>query len=124
MIGRLVYWFVDWLYSFVRLFDFQIIHASLQPQPSKSPCSTLGCSGLCLLTPNGGAKCACADNMYLIHDGKTCFENCTNNEKMCADYKCIPRLWWCDGVSDCSDSSDELTCPKRRCPAGEIVCVH
>ncbi len=26
---------------------------------------------------------------------------------MCSDEKCIPAIWKCDAVDDCSDGSDE-----------------
>ena len=29
----------------------------------------------------------------------------------CANKKCVPYWWMCDGVNDCGDNSDEATCP-------------
>ena len=36
---------------------------------------------------------------------------CGDSEFLCADMKqCVPALWKCDGITDCSDGSDE--CPR------------
>lgn len=31
----------------------------------------------------------------------------------CANKKCVPYWWMCDGVNDCGDNSDELACPSE-----------
>jgi len=42
---------------------------------------------------------------------KNIISKCEDDEFACADHKqCIPPDWVCDGISDCSDQSDE--CPK------------
>jgi hypothetical protein len=34
--------------------------------------------------------------------------NCDKEDNfVCSDDKCIPAIWKCDGVGDCSDRSDE-----------------
>ena len=32
---------------------------------------------------------------------------CPPESYVCADWTCIPDVWWCDGVADCPDGSDE-----------------
>lgn len=35
---------------------------------------------------------------------------CVGNEVRCMNGKCVPASWRCDGIRDCEDNSDELSC--------------
>lgn len=48
-----------------------------------------GCSNLCLLSPDGGYKCACPTNFYLAADGKQCLSNCTASQVSSLPLLCV-----------------------------------
>lgn len=64
------------------------------------------------------------------------FSPCKEFMFKCADNRCIPEWWKCDGVSDCVDNSDEIGCsntekpttskpsikPHVKCKANEFSC--
>ena len=47
-------------------------------------------------------------------NGDTCGNvNCTDDEFLCVeDNVCIPKLFHCDRMRDCSDGADEKNCSK------------
>lgn len=47
---------------------------------------------------------------------------CSSSEKLCANgEQCIASVKWCDGIINCIDRSDELSCPcKERINAGKL----
>lgn len=51
-------------------------------------------------------------------DPSVCFdasqEPCLGLEHRCGDGRCVAKRLVCDGISDCTDQSDEATCPGRR----------
>ena len=38
-------------------------------------------------------------------------QDCKEDEFKCKDMTCIPNHKYCDDISDCPDSSDEMSCP-------------
>lgn len=107
--------------NYSSLSVFKVVHPARQPA-QWSPCDSNPCTGLCLSVPGGGYKCECPDNFHLANDRRTCLSNCTNNEFVCDNYNCIPRLWKCDGDDDCGDGSDEPNlCSPRTCASGKSV---
>ena len=41
------------------------------------------------------------------------FDNCNSGTSfLCGSTKCIPLMFVCDGISDCWDSQDEMSCNK------------
>ena len=42
--------------------------------------------------------------MYFLFSDKM---DCKKDSFVCSDDKCIPAIWKCDGVKDCSAGSDE-----------------
>ena len=38
-------------------------------------------------------------------------QDCKEDEFKCKDMTCIPNHKYCDNISDCPDSSDEMSCP-------------
>ncbi|XP_075055508.1 prolow-density lipoprotein receptor-related protein 1 [Mixophyes fleayi] len=108
-----------------RPMDIHIYHLYRQPDVPNHPCKNNkgGCSNLCLLSPDGGYKCACPTNFYLGADGKTCVSNCTASQFVCKNDKCIPFWWKCDTEDDCGDRSDEPSdCPDFKCRPGQFQC--
>jgi hypothetical protein len=70
--------------------------------------------------------------MILSADEKTCVLPITCNAEQfpCKSGKvhCIPKTWYCDGMAECTDASDEENCPvcshpNYKCP-GKNVCLN
>jgi len=47
---------------------------------------------------------------------------CSPNQFTCANGRCTPPSWVCDGENDCGDLSDEQSCPPRSCLPTEFTC--
>lgn len=63
------------------------------PPVADHPCqiNNGGCSNLCLLSPDGGYKCACPTNFYLAADGKQCLSNCTASQVSSRHFTVCPQ---------------------------------
>ncbi|XP_052775178.1 low-density lipoprotein receptor-related protein 8-like isoform X2 [Mya arenaria] len=49
--------------------------------------------------------------------------DCGYGQMECTDgEKCVPLSWKCDGDADCSDKSDENSCPAKTCAETEFPC--
>ncbi|CAG2247907.1 E3.2.1.14 [Mytilus edulis] len=56
-------------------------------------------------------------------------QDCLETQFRCKTGTCIPKQWVCDNDPDCSDSSDEASCPRaddntRRCPDDNFQCSN
>ncbi|XP_078716677.1 prolow-density lipoprotein receptor-related protein 1-like isoform X3 [Lampetra fluviatilis] len=49
-------------------------------------------------------------------------QGCLWNQFQCGGGACVPRSWVCDWESDCSDGSDETSCPPKTCSPTQFVC--
>ncbi|GFQ91419.1 hypothetical protein TNCT_735171 [Trichonephila clavata] len=47
--------------------------------------------------------------------------NCSKKEFPCANGRCIPSDWRCDGTNQCGDNSDE-DCSAQSCAPNEFRC--
>lgn len=49
---------------------------------------------------------------------------CESHQWQCANKRCIPESWQCDGEDDCGDHSDEdpAHCSSRTCRPGQFKC--
>lgn len=52
---------------------------------------------------------------------------CSPSAFTCANRRCVPTSWRCDGHNDCFDNSDESNCPTHvpgTCPASQFTCAN
>lgn len=52
----------------------------------------------------------------------TAAKQCQGGEFRCANGQCISTSFVCDGDNDCSDGSDEASCPKPTCNSRSFQC--
>ncbi|KAL4708620.1 hypothetical protein ACJJTC_001059, partial [Scirpophaga incertulas] len=108
---------------------------------ARSPCArdNGGCEKLCFAVPLNDsttlvAQCACPDGQRPASGGRACEPDpaaapaprpCPNAwDFTCANQRCVPRTWLCDGDDDCLDGSDEdrANCTKATCGPSEFMC--
>lgn len=77
------------------------------------------CSHFCFPAPNSQRVCGCPYGMKLEANQQSCVDDpsnepptlqCGSNSFSCANGKCVPQTYHCDGVDDCHDNSDEINC--------------
>ncbi|KFD58755.1 hypothetical protein M513_00448 [Trichuris suis] len=113
-------------------YDLKLCHAAAQPEADNRGCTSNNgrCEQLCLLSPSGQGRCACADGFRLANDHRVCIANCTADQIACLgdNAKCISRIYWCDGTGHCANMEDERDCPpslflaRRICSVGQFQC--
>lgn len=49
-------------------------------------------------------------------------DTCLKNQFMCDSGRCISKAYVCDGFPDCTESEDEVNCPKAVCGRDKFRC--
>ncbi|XP_058889689.1 low-density lipoprotein receptor-related protein 2-like isoform X2 [Acipenser ruthenus] len=92
------------------------------------------CSHFCFPVPNFQRVCGCPYGMKLAPNQQICVEDpssepptlqCGSNSFSCANGKCVPQYFRCDGVDDCHDNSDEVHCGTHNttCSSAAFTCT-
>uniref|UniRef100_A0AAY5EKD9 Low density lipoprotein receptor-related protein 5 n=1 Tax=Electrophorus electricus TaxID=8005 RepID=A0AAY5EKD9_ELEEL len=111
------------------------IHAVEYMDPEEfasHPCSrdNGGCSHICIAKGDGTPRCSCPMHLVLLQNLLSCGEppTCSSEQFTCAtgEIDCIPMAWRCDGIAECADHSDEMSCPvcselQFQCNKGQCV---
>ncbi|KAL5018820.1 hypothetical protein ScPMuIL_004542 [Solemya velum] len=111
-----------WQHEQVALVE-EGIWAPLNPpafQPGFKKCGMLGINDKTEFGSNRWYLSECEEKHASLCEVKPCTEGGT----LCADgQKCIPHSWFCDGILDCDDESDESFCNNAEC-GGELSGVN
>ena len=129
-----------------RLYGVKVYSPEIQRPHTDHPCyiNNGGCEKLCFAVPRNTSNtrfspirlarvCGCPYGEKLREDELTCMEDreaeppvqaCPNSwDFTCANQRCVPQSWVCDGDDDCLDNSDEMqNCTKPTCSANEFQC--
>ncbi|XP_012944048.1 low-density lipoprotein receptor-related protein 1 [Aplysia californica] len=105
------------------ILDVKLYDSKLQTPLANHPCSTNngGCSDLCLLTPEGGRVCRCADGRETSDNGVTCTGKVSSlgcarsDDFQCDDGQCVRGHAKCNGIVECADRSDEAIDSGAKC---------
>ncbi|KAI1295567.1 Low-density lipoprotein receptor-related protein 4 [Halotydeus destructor] len=62
-------------------------------------------------------------NALNLCDDTTGFNCATGTNSSQADSVCVPKACYCDGVWDCEEGSDELSCYFESCPRSHVLCT-
>uniref|UniRef100_A0A3P8ZIX3 EGF-like domain-containing protein n=1 Tax=Esox lucius TaxID=8010 RepID=A0A3P8ZIX3_ESOLU len=77
------------------------------------------CSHFCFPAPSSSRVCGCPYGMKLQPNQRDCVKddsvppvdtNCGEYSFLCDVDRCHPNSFWCDGIKDCLDQTDEANC--------------
>ncbi|XP_012271678.1 low-density lipoprotein receptor-related protein 2 [Orussus abietinus] len=128
-----------------RLYGVKVFSRDVQSPSAGHPCqiNNGGCEKLCFAVPTNNSEhptrltsvCGCPYGERLRSDARTCtadpeaeppLQACPNSwDFTCANQRCVPQSWVCDGDDDCLDKSDEMqNCTKPTCGPNEFQCQN
>ncbi|XP_014481783.1 PREDICTED: low-density lipoprotein receptor-related protein 2 [Dinoponera quadriceps] len=136
-----------------RLYGVKVFSRDIQVTARNHPCSINngGCDKLCFAIPDNSSQsdgivfpgilpspkltqvCGCPYGERLQGNGRSCaadpdgeppLQACPHTwDFTCANQRCVPKSWVCDGENDCLDNSDETqNCTKPTCGTNEFQC--
>ena len=134
--------------NITTVMDLKIIDYLSQQYQTVCSHSNGGCSQLCLPKPgfdpmtknrtckcddlmpkliisgDGNEKCGCVKGEQLVNNTCAIIDGgkCGAGRFQCHNGECIPSTWVCDHDNDCSEGSDESSCPYAKCEKGKFQC--